>query len=150
MRPWFAFAMLAACDGSTELARDAGPDAAVHSLPPFTPLLCTGGSAGDPTCPFNYADITDLGAGATMRLLATPSGPRVFLRDIRLTAGPSGLHVEDLRFVVYRDGIAVPQLSPFPREIDLNGNEVLTIDAAALPDFSSPGDQIGLQYGASR
>ena len=85
-----------------------------------------------------------------MQFLAVPGSTRVFLHDIELTAGTNGLFVRDLRFVVYREGVAIPQVGPLPPVIDLAAGEAYTLDAAGLPDFVEPGTQLGLQYGATR
>jgi hypothetical protein len=141
---------VAGCDGATGLVRDAGIDAEVHATAAFTPLLCTSGRPGEPTCPINHVDVGDIADGAKLQMLAIPTSTRVFLHDIALTAGPAGLFVRELRFVVYRDGVAIPQLGPFSPVIDLASDEVLTIEAAALEGFDVPGPQLGLQYGATR
>lgn len=151
MKRWIAIALaVAGCDGATQLVRDGAADAEVHTTPPFTLLLCTSGEPGEPTCPINHVDIDDIGTGATLQLLAVPASARIFLHDIVLTAGAAGLYVEDLRFVVHRDGTTIQTLGPFPPVIDLAAHATLTIDAAAVDGIEMPGAQLALQYGATR
>ncbi len=151
MKRWIAVAVAATgCDGATQFARDGSVDAEIHQLAPFTPLICTSGDPGEPTCPINHVDVSDIAAGAQMQFLAVPGSTRVFLHDIELTAGASGLFVRDLRFVVYREGVAITQIGPLPPVIELAAGESFTLDAAGLPDFTEAGAQLGLQYGATQ
>jgi hypothetical protein len=151
MKRWIAVAVaVTGCDGATQFERDGSVDAEVHTLSPFTPLICTSGDPGEPTCPINHVDVSEIADGAKLQFLAVPGSTRLFLQDIELTAGAGGLFVRDLRFVVYRDGIGIPQIGPLPPVIDLAAGEVYTLDAAGLPDLDAPGAQLGLQYGATR
>jgi hypothetical protein len=151
MKRWIAVALtVVGCDGATSLVRDGAVDAEVHTLPAFTPLLCTSGDPGESTCPINHVDVSAIADGAKLQFLAVPGTTRIFLHDIELTAGANGLFVRDLRFVVYREGVGIPQIGPLPPVIDLAAGEVYTLDAAGLPDFAEPAAQLGLQYGATR
>ena len=151
MKRWIAVALaVTGCDGATQFARDATVDAEVHTLPVFTPLICSSGDPGEPTCPINHVDVSEIADGAKLQFLVVPGSTRVFLHDIALTAGSGGLFVRDLRFVVIRDEVAIPQIGPLPPVIDLAAGEVFTLDAAGLPDFDTAGSQLALQYGATQ
>src|SRR5262249_40548506 len=51
----------------------------------FTPLLCTSGNPGDPTCPINYVDLTGIlqgWAGAQIKMVAQPLSQDLYVTNL--------------------------------------------------------------------
>jgi hypothetical protein len=146
MRWWILILVTAAaCDGATDTIADARPDAELHQTAAWTPLLCTSGNPGDPTCPLNIVDLTEL-HDARLEMVVQPLAMGLYMTNIELTPGPGGLHVENLQLVVWNGGVPMPQLGPFPAVIDLTTDPLL-IDSAAV-QVSDASARLGLQYGA--
>ncbi len=64
--------------------------------PEFTPLKCTAGVAGDPTCPLNTVALDAIGApGAKITFVyEQPTSTLTYLSDITLSAGAGGVFIE--------------------------------------------------------
>jgi len=66
----------------------------------FTPLLCTGGNPGDPTCPINHVSLDGLGLpGATIDLVAQALSQDLYVTDLKLSASVDGVYLEHPLFV---------------------------------------------------
>jgi len=91
----------AACGGAgTQATVDAPP---ALSTGRFTPLLCTGGNPGDPTCPITIVDLSGVGiAGARFELVVQPLGQDFYVTNLQLT-GSSTLHVDGV-YLEWWDG----------------------------------------------
>ncbi len=75
---------------------------------PFAVLLCTSGVAGDPTCPINHVSLASVGAnaptpidltGAEIDFVAQPLSDALYLTDMVLKAGGSGIYIEHPLFI---------------------------------------------------
>jgi hypothetical protein len=68
----------------------------------FTPVLCTAGNPGDPTCPITYVDISSLvegWAGAKIKFVAKPLSQDLYLTNLSVEGGPEGVYLEHPLFV---------------------------------------------------
>lgn len=66
----------------------------------FTPLLCTGGNPGDPTCPINHVALDGVGLpGATIDLVAQALSEDLYVTDLKVTASVDGVYLEHPLFV---------------------------------------------------
>jgi hypothetical protein len=75
----------------------------------FTVLACIGGTAGDPTCPYNEVDLAAIGVAATIRFVATPSAGRLTISQLALAADALRIELVHPRFVAHpANGPAVP------------------------------------------
>jgi hypothetical protein len=87
--------LLAACGdgGGTQAAIDAAP---VLRTAMFIPLLCTGGSPGDATCPITIVDLSGIGIVARFQFVTQPLSQDLYLTDMQLdgAAHIDGLYVE--------------------------------------------------------
>ncbi len=81
---------------SAERDERAGGVAALLETPEFTPLKCTAGVGGDPTCPINTVALDSIGAvGAKITFVyEQPTSTLTYLTDITLSAGPNGVFIE--------------------------------------------------------
>jgi hypothetical protein len=75
---------------------------------PFTPLLCTSGTSGSPTCPINHVGLADVGmsatppidlTGAEITFVVQPLSNSMYVTDLTLVAGASGIYIEHPLFV---------------------------------------------------
>lgn len=77
----------------------------------FTPLLCTAGLPGDPTCPVNHVDLTALGLpGASIDLVAQPLSQDLYVTDLKLTASVDGVYLEHPLFVSWPADPTQPEI----------------------------------------
>lgn len=78
----------------------------------FTPLLCTSGTPGEPTCPITVIDLAPLvegWAGATIKFVAQPLSQDLYLTNFTLTGGPEGVYIEHPLLVSYpTEGDPIP------------------------------------------
>jgi hypothetical protein len=88
----------------------------------FTPMLCTGGNPGDPTCPINMVDLSSLGQPATLEIVVTQLVADLYLTNIAITAGPAGLHITHPLIESWPAGAMEPKPDPIDRwfNVDLN------------------------------
>lgn len=104
---------------------------------PFTPVLCTGGNPGDPTCPITYVDITNLvdgWAGAKIRFVAQPLSQDLYVTNLALEGGPEGVYIEHPLFVSWPiEG------DPIPDTLDRFFNVKMNLAAGAMPSQISGG-----------
>jgi hypothetical protein len=85
--------LVAACGSSAPPAPDAPTTA---ETPAFTPLLCTQGSAGDPSCPVNQVNDSYIWFSFTLQPLSTNAYiPDFTFREVRAT------HLVHARFVAH-------------------------------------------------
>ena len=83
-----------------DAAGKSGTGPTIVQTAPFTPLLCTAGVAGDPTCPVNHVDLTPVGLpGATIDFLAQPLSQDTYVTDLALKASADGAYIEHPLFV---------------------------------------------------
>jgi mono/diheme cytochrome c family protein len=99
---------------------------------PFTPLLCTSGNPGDPTCPITYVDISPLvtgWAGARIKLVAQPLSQDLYVTNLSLEAGSEGVYIEHPLFVSWpADGS-----QPFPDTLDRFFNVKINMMPGDMP-----------------
>ncbi len=97
----------------------------------FTPVLCTGGNPGDPTCPITYVDISGLvenWAGAKIRFVAQPLSQDLYVTNLTLEGGPEGVYIEHPLFVSWPlEG------EPVPDTLDRFFNVKMNLAADAMP-----------------
>lgn len=88
----------------------------------FTPMLCTGGNAGDPTCPINTIVLDALGVPASVEFVATPLVSDLYLTNIKLKAGAMGVHIQHPMFETWPADATEPTPDPIDRwfNVDLN------------------------------
>jgi hypothetical protein len=112
-------------DGSTG---ETGP---TLETAPFVPQVCSGGTPGDATCPFNDVLLDSLGApGAKIQFTVQSLGSGIYLSNLKLIPGPDGAYIEHPLFVSKpMDGDAKPDT------IDRFFNVKMNIEQAATdPD----------------
>jgi hypothetical protein len=97
----------------------------------FTPVLCTGGNPGDPTCPITYVDISSLvpnWAGARIKFVAQPLSQDLYVTNLALEGGAEGVYIEHPLFVSWPlDG------DPIPDTLDRFFNVKMNIAAGGMP-----------------
>jgi hypothetical protein len=122
-------------DGDVELSR----------TEPFTPLLCTAGTPGDPTCPLNHVELA-AAAELRLRFAAEPWSEQLMLSSIVL-AGQS-VHVEGLYLERWASAGSEPLGSVLlAGSVDVNG-ETSGIDDV-LVGFA-PGELLRIRIDAIR
>ncbi len=98
----------------------------------FTPLLCTAGNPGDPTCPITYVDISGLvanWAGAKIRFVAQPLSQDLYVTNLTLEGGPEGVYIEHPLFVSWPiEG------DPIPDTLDRFFNVKMNLASDAMPE----------------
>jgi hypothetical protein len=104
----FAILTLVACTEHGQTPPGGG-DASVpgepRSLGPFAPQICSGGTPGDSSCPFNSIGLDEVGApGSSMEFLVQPIVGGLSFVDVALFAGQGGLHVEHPQILAGNDG----------------------------------------------
>jgi hypothetical protein len=99
-----AIAALVLAAGCTEHGSSAGGDATAGSdleTQRFQPQICTGGQPGEPSCPVNLVAL-ELGEGrGTFSFVVQGLGSGMFLTDMKLAPGPSGLRIQGLTLRVW-------------------------------------------------
>lgn len=100
----------------------------------FTPVLCTGGNPGDPTCPITYVDISGLAqnwGGAKISFVAQPLSEDLYVTHLQLEGGPDGVYIEHPLFVSW------PTMGdPIPDTLDRFFNVKLDLMASATSPIS--------------
>ena len=97
----------------------------------FTPVFCTSGNPGDPTCPITTVDIAGLvegWAGAKIKFVATPLSQDLYVTNLELEGGPEGVYLEHPLFVSWP-----PQGDPVPDTLDRFFNIKLNMMPGAMP-----------------
>jgi mono/diheme cytochrome c family protein len=98
----------------------------------FTPVFCTSGNPGDPTCPITTIDISGLvegWAGAKIKFVATPLSQDLYVTNLELEGGPEGVYLEHPLFVSWP-----PQGDPIPDTLDRFFNIKLNMMPGAMPE----------------
>ena len=98
---------------------------------PFTPVMCTAGLPGDPTCPITDVDISGLvegWAGAHIKFVAQPLSQDLYVTNLRLEGGPEGVYIEHPLFVS-----RPPNADPIPDRLDRFFNVKMNLDVGAMP-----------------
>jgi hypothetical protein len=107
--------------------RDARPPAMVIQTMQMAPMMCSG-TEGGPTCPLNTIDLSGVGSsGSTISFYATPLGADLYLTQLKVTAGPGGLHLVHPVFETWAMGM----MDPTPDPVDPYFNVTLNLAAAA-------------------
>jgi len=99
----------------------------------FSPLLCTMGVPGDPTCPINYVDITGLvegWGGAQIKFVAQPLGQDLYFTNLALVGGTDGVYLEHPLFVSWPSDT---QAEPIPDTLDRFFNVKINMMPGAMP-----------------
>src|SRR5688572_26558402 len=97
----------------------------------FTPLFCTSGNPGEPTCPITTVDISSLvegWAGAKIKFVATPLSQDLYVTDLAVEGGPEGVYLEHPLFVSWPQ-----QGEPVPDGLDRFFNVKLNMMPGAMP-----------------
>jgi hypothetical protein len=97
----------------------------------FTPVLCTAGNPGDPTCPITYVDISNLvegWAGAKIKFVAKPLSQDLYVTNLAVEGGPEGVYLEHPLFVSWP-----LQGDPIPDTLDRFFNIKLNMMPGAMP-----------------
>lgn len=120
----------------------------------FTPVLCTGGVPGDPTCPITYVDISTLvpnWAGARIKFVAQPLSQDLYLTNLALEGGAEGVYIEHPLFVSWPvEGEPIPDTLDRFFNVKMNlmaGATAETINGgtAAFINFS-PANQLSIHF----
>ncbi len=120
----------------------------------FTPVLCTSGNPGDPTCPITYVDITGLvegWAGAKIKFVAQPLSQDLYVTNLSLEGGPEGVYIEHPLFVSWPlEGDPIPDKLDrfFNVKMNLMGGamaEQINGGTAAFIDFA-PSNQLTIHF----
>lgn len=82
---------------------------------PFSIVPCTGGNAGDPTCPINHVPLDSVGGtGAEISFVAQRLGQGIYVNELTLVGGAMGVYIEHPLFVSHPAG----QDNPVPDSLD--------------------------------
>lgn len=103
----------------------------------FTPVLCTSGNPGDPTCPITYVDISNLvqgWAGARIKFVAQPLSSALYVTELALEGGAEGVYIEHPLFVSWP-----AEGDPIPDTLDRFFNVKLNMMPGAEPQQLSGG-----------
>jgi mono/diheme cytochrome c family protein len=77
----------------------------------FTPLLCTGGNPGDPTCPVNHVALDGLGLpGASIDMVAQALSQDLYVTDLKLVPSVDGVYLEHPLFVSWPADPTQPEI----------------------------------------
>ena len=122
----FALLALVACSHSHSAppAPDAAP--ALH-VGPFTPLACTSGNPGDPTCPFNFIDL--LPASGQLTFVAMPLANNTYAGDVTFVGGSRGLYLTNPRI----DDCAGYSLAVLAPSVDAADGVRVDLGSSVLP-----------------
>lgn len=90
--------------------------------PKITPMLCTAGNPGDPTCPINPIDLSSLGVPGTVEVVVHKLVSDAYLTNIRLVPGAMGNHIVHPMFESWPPDATEPKPDPIDRwfNVDLN------------------------------
>lgn len=81
-----------------------------------TPMVCTAGNPGDPTCPINTIDLSSVGAaGATLSFVVQPVGTDSYFTNVKVKAGADGIYLEHPLIETYANGEVDPTPDPLDR-----------------------------------
>lgn len=109
-----------------------GPGDLSLATEPFSPLLCTGGDPGSPTCPINIVDLSPLvtgWAGAQIKFVAQPLGTDLYVTNLQLITGAEGVYIEHPLFVSWpNDGS-----QPLPDTLDRFFNIKMNLKVGDMP-----------------
>ncbi|HEY0193794.1 MAG TPA: hypothetical protein VGC42_21910 [Kofleriaceae bacterium] len=102
-------------------AQDHDPDhpMAVYKVAAFSPMICTAGVSGDPTCPTNHISLSTIDgigpmlAGVEMSFTAQALSDSLYVTNLTLNGGTSGVYLEHPLFVSRPTG-----KDPIPDQID--------------------------------
>jgi mono/diheme cytochrome c family protein len=112
---------------------DARPPAMVIQTAQMSPMMCVG-NPGDATCPANAIDLGAVGsAGSNISFYVTPLGPDLYLTQLKVTAGPGGLHLVHPVFETWPTGM----MDPTPDPVDPYFNVTLNLAPAASADLGA-------------
>jgi hypothetical protein len=140
-----AFLALAACSAH-HAPTSAPPDAASPILlEPFTPLLCTEGFPGSPSCPYNRFALGEaVTVGSELEMIIQPMSQDLYLTDLLVDVGDQGLYVEGLRLEVWPCTTPAPGFWP---TIDMAAGTRTTLADATLSGVTA-GTEICIVYDA--
>jgi hypothetical protein len=105
----------------------ARPPAMVIQTMQMSPMMCIG-NPGDATCPNNAIDLSGVGSsGSNISFYSTPLGADLYLTQLKVTAGPGGLHLVHPVFETWPMGM----MDPTPDPVDPYFNVTLNLAAGA-------------------
>lgn len=113
----------------------------------FTPVLCTGGNPGDPTCPITYVDITGLvdgWAGARIKFVAQPLSQDLYVTNLSLEGGAEGVYIEHPLFVSWPT-----EGDPIPDTLDRFFNVKMNLKAGDMPSVINGGTAAFINFSPS-
>lgn len=103
----------------------------------FIPSICTGGLAGDPTCPINEVVLDAIGdgvVGAKIQFVAQALGSGLYMTDLKLIPGAGGAYIEHPLFVSWRiDPESGMEMPPLADTIDRFFNVKMDLMMTAAP-----------------
>jgi cytochrome c553 len=120
----------------------------------FTPVICTGGAPGSPTCPITTVDISGLvegWAGAQITFVAQALSQDLYVTNLALSGFGEGVYIEHPLFV------SRPiERQPIPDSLDRFHNVKMNLMAGSMPTQISggtaafinfaPADQISIHF----
>jgi hypothetical protein len=113
----------------------------------FTPVLCTSGAPGDPTCPITYVDLTGLVegfAGARIKFVAQPLSSDLYVTNLALEGGAEGVYIEHPLFVSWPlEG------DPIPDTLDRFFNVKMNLKAGDMPATINGGTAAFINFAPS-
>ena len=110
--------LLAWVQAERDAANVAGGGTPILETEHFTPLLCTAGNPGDPTCPINTVPLDTLvqgWAGARIKLVVQPLNTDIYVTDLTLEGGADGVYIEHPLFVSWP---LTENAQPYPDTLD--------------------------------
>jgi hypothetical protein len=112
--------------GIEELTLDDVPDDATGSTPNesarLVPVICTSGTEGDPTCPFNRLDLGSLGVNGSLDFVAQQLGGGLYLTRMQFTVGAGGMFIEHPLLISHPPGSLEPVVDSLDRFFDVTLN----------------------------
>jgi hypothetical protein len=112
--------------------REAAPDFDGPRLetPEFSPLICTAGQPGEPTCPVNTVALDAMGiAGARIDFVAQSLSSGLYVRNLKLVPGAGGAFIEHPLFVSWP-----LDADPVPDSIDRFFNVKMNLSPTATAE----------------
>jgi hypothetical protein len=77
----------------------------------FSPLICTSGNPGDPTCPINHVSLDGIPLpGATIDLVVQALSQDIYVTDLKLNASVDGVYLEHPLFVSWPADPTQPEI----------------------------------------
>jgi hypothetical protein len=77
----------------------------------FSPLICTSGNPGDPTCPINHVSLDGIPLpGATIDLVVQALSQDIYVTDLTLNASVDGVYLEHPLFVSWPADPTQPEI----------------------------------------